>query len=213
MTQQTLGWTFGVEKGNFLRLLAFTGICKDFTRSVWEINKISLGLMTGNSPRGKLFNFQNRWGSNIYPGKKLTTIVICHLYVICKVRGWSSTGRGDRFVEKLLGVYIFFPSASSITHITALVQALTNTKNSAFTPPTTPVILPHTPYYYYYVKLISGLTIKWTIMVTGAASVSFASDSTSTNLFMRGVNIYGHGIMIFLVFIFLVGEVKLKGYS
>ena len=40
MTQQTLGWTFGVKRGEILRLLAFTGISKYCTRSVWKIDKI-----------------------------------------------------------------------------------------------------------------------------------------------------------------------------
>ena len=66
-TQKTLGWTFGVKEGNFLRLLAFTAICIKFTRSVWEINKILFGLMTSNSPQGKSFTLQNHCGSNISP--------------------------------------------------------------------------------------------------------------------------------------------------
>ena len=53
MNQQTLGLTFGVKRGNFLRLLAFTGICKYFTRSIWEINKTPLGVMTSYYPQGK----------------------------------------------------------------------------------------------------------------------------------------------------------------
>ena len=67
MTQQTLGWPFGVKKGNILGLLAFTGTCKYFRRSVWEINKIPLGVMTSNSPQGKIFTLRNCWGSNIFP--------------------------------------------------------------------------------------------------------------------------------------------------
>ena len=79
MTQQTLGWHFGIKRGNLFRLLAFTGICKYLARSVWEINKITLGVMTGNSPWGKILTIWNRQGSNISPGKKGITIVICHL--------------------------------------------------------------------------------------------------------------------------------------
>ena len=52
MNQQTLGWPLGFKKGNFSKLLAFTGIWKYFTRSVWEINNITLGVMTSNSPWG-----------------------------------------------------------------------------------------------------------------------------------------------------------------
>ena len=65
ITQQTLGWTFGVKRGDFLSLLEFTGICKYFTRSVWDIHKIPLWVMTINSPWGKSFTLRNRWGSNI----------------------------------------------------------------------------------------------------------------------------------------------------
>ena len=67
MTQQTLVWTFGVKNGNFSRLLAFTGICKYFTRSVWEINKTLLGVLTSNYPQGKSFTLRDRWGCNIFP--------------------------------------------------------------------------------------------------------------------------------------------------
>ena len=79
ITQQTLGWNFGLKRGSFSRLLEFTGICKYFTRYVWEINKIPLGVMTSNFPQGKNVTLRNHWGRNIFPGKKRITIVICHL--------------------------------------------------------------------------------------------------------------------------------------
>ena len=66
MTQQILGQTFGVKRENISRLMEFTGICKDFRRSVWEINKIPLGVMISNYPLGKMFTLQNIWGSNIF---------------------------------------------------------------------------------------------------------------------------------------------------
>ena len=79
MTQQTLGWPFGVKKSNFLRLLAFTGICKGFTRYLQEINQIPLGVMTSNSHWGKIYTLRNCRGGNISPVKKWITIVIWHL--------------------------------------------------------------------------------------------------------------------------------------
>ena len=62
------GMTFWTKKGKFWRLLAFTGIYKDFTRSVWEINEILLGVITSVSPWIKFFTLWNRWGSNTLTG-------------------------------------------------------------------------------------------------------------------------------------------------
>ena len=73
------GMTFGAKKGNFSGLLTFTGICKDFTRSVWETDKIPLWVMTSNYPQDKSLTLQNHWGSNISLFKKVITIVIWHL--------------------------------------------------------------------------------------------------------------------------------------
>ena len=67
ITLQTLGWPYGVKRGKISRLLSFTGICRYFKRSVWEINKIPLGVMTSNYPQGNIFILQNRWGGNISP--------------------------------------------------------------------------------------------------------------------------------------------------
>ena len=67
MNQKILVWPCGVKRGNLSRLLAFTGIFKYFTRSIWEINEIPLGVMTSNPPWGKSFILWNRWGSNILP--------------------------------------------------------------------------------------------------------------------------------------------------
>ena len=36
--------------------------------------------MTSNSPRGKSFTFWKNWGSNIFPGKNVITILICDLF-------------------------------------------------------------------------------------------------------------------------------------
>ena len=79
MTQQTLGLPFRLRRGEMLRLLVFTGTWKYFTRSVWDINKISLGLMANNSPQGKSLPLETVGVVIFYPGKKLITIVICHL--------------------------------------------------------------------------------------------------------------------------------------
>ena len=67
---KNFGVNFWGKRGKFSRLLAFTGILKDFTRSVKEINKIPLGLITSNSPLGKIFILRNYWGSNIFPSTK-----------------------------------------------------------------------------------------------------------------------------------------------
>ena len=61
------GMTFGVLKGGFSILLACTGICKYFTRSVLDISNIALWVMTINSPWGKIFTLWNHWDSNIFP--------------------------------------------------------------------------------------------------------------------------------------------------
>ena len=95
MTQQNLGWTFGVKGGDFSRLLAFTGICEYFTRSVWEINKIPFGLITSNSPQDKSFTLQTTRGVIFFPGKKGITIVICHLASEREI-GWASGQTGSR---------------------------------------------------------------------------------------------------------------------
>ena len=79
MNQQTLGWPFGVKGGNFSRLLESTFNCKYFTRSVWEINKTPLGVMTSNYPRGKSFPFETVVVVIFSPGKKGINIVIYHL--------------------------------------------------------------------------------------------------------------------------------------
>ena len=64
------GMEFWGKNENFLRLLAFIGIWKDFTRSIWEINNIPLGIMACNSPRGKIFTLRKNWGSNLFSRKK-----------------------------------------------------------------------------------------------------------------------------------------------
>ena len=73
------GMTFWVKKGDFSRLLAFTVICKYFTRSIKEINKIPLGEMTSNSPWGKNFTLLNSGVVIFSSGKGGIAIVICHL--------------------------------------------------------------------------------------------------------------------------------------
>ena len=83
MNQQTMGLPFGVKKGDFLRLMEFTGIWKYFKRSVWEINKINLMVMTINSPWNKIFTLCKLWGGNIFLGNKVVTIVIYHLASTC----------------------------------------------------------------------------------------------------------------------------------
>ena len=59
--------------------MEFTGICKYFTRSVWKINKIPLGVMTSNYPQGKSLPFKTVGVAICFRGKKGITLGICHL--------------------------------------------------------------------------------------------------------------------------------------
>ena len=59
--------------------MAFTGIYKYFTRSVQEINKITLRVMTSNPPQGKVLSFKIVGVVILYPVKKGINIVIFRL--------------------------------------------------------------------------------------------------------------------------------------
>ena len=85
------GMTFWGKKGKFSRLLAFTSIWKYFVRSVWEINKITLEVMTSNSPRDKILPFGTVGVGIFSQGKKGITIIICNLS--CKAVEWGCSQR------------------------------------------------------------------------------------------------------------------------
>ena len=69
MTKENMDELLGL-KGELFDITGNTGIYKYFRGSIREINKIPLGVMTSDSPRGKSFTLRNCWGSNILPRKK-----------------------------------------------------------------------------------------------------------------------------------------------